>query len=250
MAPLRCLTFNIWKNEGDYPQRTRAIAALLRAHRPDVVALQECFIAPALELDSAVTVADGLYHVTRMPARTKPRRHEGAWCDSRSDMVILTREAPLACGTTALPADPRDGERGLLWVEIAFGTGTVRIGCTHLTHLQDVAAHAVRARQAEAALAALVASPGPWILMGDLNAASDAPSLAPIFGDSRLCASSRVLAAPPPGPRPENGAIDHVLLFAAPGSNARMLARRIIAAPDRDGFPSDHPAVLAEITLP
>lgn len=250
MARLRCLTLNTWKNEGDYPRRMAAIAALVRAHAPDVVALQECFVAPSLGLDSAAAIAGGDWHVTRMPARAKARRHDKTWVDSRSDMVILTPEAPLACGTVALPADPRDGERGLLWVEIRFGAETVRVGCTHLTHLQDVAAQVVRARQAEAVLAALLTAPGPWIFMGDLNAASNESSLAPIFSDTRLCASARVLAAPPPGPRPDNGAIDHVLLFAAPGSGARVLGRRVIASPDRDGFPSDHPAILAEIALP
>ena len=51
------------------------------------------------------------------------------------------------------------------------------------------------------------------------------------------------------GEAPVNGAIDHVLLFAT-AAGQRLVSRRIAAAPDVSGCPSDHPAILAEIELP
>lgn len=249
MARLRCLTLNTWKNEGDYPRRVAAIAALVRAQAPEVVALQECFVAPSPGLDSAAAVAGGDWHVTRMPARAKRRAHGGAWVESRSDMAILSRGVPIASGTVSFPTEARDGDRGLVWADFEREEGQVRVACTHLTHLQDAAAQAVRAAQAAAAVQLLTSFPGPSVLMGDLNAASDDPALAPIFTDPRLCPASEAFAAPPAGPWPDSGAIDHVLLFAPDRARARMVRRAIVAAPDEHGFPSDHPAILAEIEL-
>jgi endonuclease/exonuclease/phosphatase family metal-dependent hydrolase len=234
---LRCVTFNIWKNEGDYPRRMAAIRALLRQHAPDVVALQECFVAPALGLDSADYIADGAYYITRFAARAKPRWHDGTWIESRSDMALLTRTPPLAKKSVALVEDPRDGERGLLWADLPLAGG-LRVGCTHLTHLQDPAAQAIRAEQASALIAALTAGPDRVVLMGDLNAVSTSPDLAAIFGHPNL----RGVSAPV-------GAIDHILLFSAePGP--RIEEQRIIASPDAFNHPSDHPALHAELVLP
>ena len=248
MSVLRCLSFNIWKNEGDYPRRMAAIAELLRELQPDVVALQECFVAPSLGIDSAKALVGKTWHLTRYPARAKRRWHQGAWQDSRSDMAILSRVVPLASGMVELPPDLRDGERGLLWVDLPTAGGHIRLGCTHLTHLHDEAAQAVRKAQAEAAIAALTADGSPAILMGDLNAVSSDPALAAIFSHPGLSAEARECALTPSGEAPANGAIDHVLLFA-PAAGQRFVSRRIAAAPDMSGYPSDHPAILAEIAL-
>jgi endonuclease/exonuclease/phosphatase family metal-dependent hydrolase len=248
MARLRCLSFNIWKNEGDYPRRMSAIAALLREIQPDVVALQECFVAAELQIDSARTVAGTGYHLTRYPARAKLRLHEGAWMDSRSDMVILSRLSPLAQGRVALPCDPRDGERGLLWGDLPIAGG-VRVGCIHLTHLRDATAQGVRVQQAAAVMAALRSTPAPAILMGDFNAPANDPTLEAIFDHPVLCPTARDFSKAPAGDEaPGNGAIDHVLLFASP-EQGRMVSRRIVAAPDLSGHPSDHPAILADIEI-
>jgi endonuclease/exonuclease/phosphatase family metal-dependent hydrolase len=248
MALLRCLTFNIWKNEGDFPRRIEAIAALLATHQPDVVALQECFVAPALGIDSVPQVAGSRYHITRYPARAKPRWHDSAWCDSRSDMAILTREVPVGVGRCALPVDARDGERGLLWVDMRVGQSCVRLACTHFTHLHDTAAQATRGQQAEGVMDILLRVVDTAILMGDLNTVSDDPALAPIFQHPALCPVARDMAAAPGGGVPANGAIDHVLPFATTGG-AHLVSRRIICTPDPDGFPSDHPAILAEVSF-
>lgn len=248
MNLLRCLSFNIWKNEGDYPRRMAAIADLLRELQPDVVALQECFVAPALGIDSARALAGKTWHLTRYPARAKRRWHDGAWQDSRSDMAILSRGVPLASGMVGLPGDARDGERGMLWADLSVAAGRIRLGCTHLTHLHDATAQAVRTEQASAAVAALIPEGSPAILMGDLNAASNDPALAPIFGHPALSPEAQEYAEAPAGDAPANGAIDHVLLFA-PAIGQRMVSRRIAAAPDISGCPSDHPAILAEIAL-
>ena len=251
MVLLRCLSFNIWKNEGDYPRRMAVIAALLREHQPDVVALQECFVAPALGINSARALAEVGYHPTCFPARAKLRQHGGVWQASRSDMAILTRDKPVACSMLELPPDQRDGERGLLCIDLPIKSGRIRVGCTHLTHLQDAAAQAVRREQADAVMGALLDGRAAAILMGDLNASSDDPALAPIFDHPLLCRTARELSRRPAGLAPGNGAIDHVLLFA-PGPLLRMTSRHVIAAPDPDdpaGGPSDHPAILAEIEV-
>ena len=85
--------------------------------------------------------------------------------------------------------------------------GGLRLGCTHLTHLQDAPAQAVRQAQAAALPAALLAGQGAALLLGDLNATVDAPALAPIFGHPRLIPCD-----------PDRQMIDHILLFATAGA--------------------------------
>ncbi len=248
MVRLRCLTFNIWKNEGQFARRMAAIADLVAWHAPDVVALQECFVAPALGVDAALGVAGDAYHVTRFAARAKERWHLGAPCASRSDMAILTRDMPLVTGRHALPEDARDGERGLLWVDLPVGGLRIRLGCTHLTHLHDQAAEGIRRQQAACIAAVLLHDVEAAILMGDFNATSGDAALVPIFHERTLCPVARDMAQVRAGAVPANGAIDHVLAFSRHGT-ARLIDRRMVCTPDAAGFPSDHPAILAEIEI-
>ncbi|MFA7441256.1 MAG: endonuclease/exonuclease/phosphatase family protein [Sphingomonadaceae bacterium] len=248
---LRCLTLNIWKNEGRFDQRLAAIADGLKRLDPDIVALQECFRATAGGIDAAARLASATGHVlSRFPLRRKLRPHQGQIVDSYSDLAILTRAPPQAAAIINFPQDRRDGERGLLIADLIIADRPLRVACAHFTHLRDGKAEAVRREQAIAALVALQIAPNrpPVILMGDLNAPCDDASLSPLFDHPLLDPSSRRLASQPRG-GVTDGVIDHILSFGgAPG--LRMASRTLALRPDPsdpEAGPSDHPAIIAEL---
>lgn len=243
---MRCVTLNSWKNEGDYHARLIAMTAGLAALNVDVIALQECFVADALGLDTSATLGHALnMYVTRSPMRAKPRSHGGLLVDSRSDLAILSRMPPLAIGLASFPDESRDTDRGLLWVDVDLGATALRVGCTHLTHLRDAAGEILRTRQAAAAVEQLLAGwSGPAVLMGDLNAVARDPSMAPVFAN--LALDPNCLAA-----AQACGDIDHVLLFQG-NPSFTLTSRSVTLHPDRVRpalGPSDHPAVVADFAV-
>lgn len=243
---MRCVTLNTWKNEGDYHARVAAMAAGLGGLHADVIALQECFVAEGLGLDTAAALGRALsMHVTQWPMRAKKRPHDGASVDSRADLAILSRARPMAVAMTRFVIDPRDGERGLLSIELDHHGIKLRVGCTHLTHLRDETAATLRADQAMTAAARLMAGwSGPAVLMGDMNADARHSSMAPLFANPALDQTCRVAAK-------ACGDIDHVLLFQGTPSCA-WIARSVAMPPNRRHpalGPSDHPAVIADIAV-
>jgi endonuclease/exonuclease/phosphatase family metal-dependent hydrolase len=241
---MRFVTFNSWKNEGDYHARLKLIISGLAALDADVIALQECFVADAVGADTASALGAALeMHESRQPMRLKHRWHEGASVRSRSDLAILSRVAAASVHYAAFPSDPRDGDRGLLWIDLVIGSGRVRCGCAHLTHLNDTAGATVRSRQAAAAVQHLLNGwSGPAVLMGDLNARAKDGSVAAIFQKSALDPTCRAQAE-------ASGDIDHVLLFQ--GSPRLVFKARFSAMPPDRCYPargpSDHPAVVGDL---
>lgn len=249
MAVLRAVSFNLWKNDGRFADRMRRILSGLVALNADIIALQECFFAPAADIDVASQIAHRCnLQLARAAQREKPRLHGTGLLDSRSDLALLTKEHHSVATCIALPEDPRDGERRLLIANLIWEGRPLRIGCTHFTHLAD--GQPLRRAQADAAVTALLSDPGcTTLFMGDLNGTAAAPELAGLFQHPRLhpeCVAQAQTAAS--GGR-VGGAIDHVLLFPALGECWRY-DRQIMLPPDPEdlpGGPSDHPAILCNL---
>jgi endonuclease/exonuclease/phosphatase family metal-dependent hydrolase len=251
VSRLRLVTLNTWKNEGGYAARLSAMAAQLAALDADVVALQECFACPGTGDDTAARLASATgLHLTRAPARAKARLHGGAMVESRSDLALLTRQAPLMTRIIPLPMDARDGERPAILADVPVGQGSpaLRVAATHLTHLRDAAARAVRTAQATALMAeARNDHAGGFAIMGDLNDTAQAQALAPLFADPGL--DQACIPAPVAAPdRLRLGAIDHILLYDA-ARDWRIECRTLcLTGPCSDGAaPSDHPGVLLDL---
>lgn len=249
MATLRVLSFNLWKNEGRFQERMQLLADLLPGLRADILALQECFVAPALGIDVAASLASFCNsQLARGEQRRKPRQHDGNVHDSRSDLAILTRLSIESTTITALPNDPRDGERNLLMNMLRYDGSSLCVACTHFTHIAD--GDSVRRQQAEAVVGALLADDTRTsLLMGDLNAPATSPALAGLIDHPRLQPDCREQALAVAGCGRTGGAIDHVLLFPAQGERWQV-TRRLVLPPDAsdpDAGPSDHPAILSEL---
>jgi len=75
---MRIVTINTGKCDGSYRRRLELLAAGLAALDPDVVALQEAFVACDGSADTAAYVARRLgLHASAARARRKPRTVEG-----------------------------------------------------------------------------------------------------------------------------------------------------------------------------
>jgi endonuclease/exonuclease/phosphatase family metal-dependent hydrolase len=70
---MRVVTLNTWKNEGDYLRRLPLMRDGLAAMAPDVVCLQECFVAEGFDTAARLAAELGL-DLHPAPARAKPRR--------------------------------------------------------------------------------------------------------------------------------------------------------------------------------
>jgi endonuclease/exonuclease/phosphatase family metal-dependent hydrolase len=234
---MRIVTLNTWKNEGDYARRLPLMLTGLKALAPDLVCLQECFVADGFDTAAFLAAELGL-DMHAAPARAKLRCHDGRELLSTSGLAILARGQGTS-SIRALTSHPADGERIAQRLDLVVEGRLLRLLNLHLTHLRNAAE--LRAAQLLEALDwAQEGLAGGLVVAGDLNAAATDPALAPLGIEPRQSTlqGARVGAAPP-----RAMAIDHcVLLRPGPWRETGLL--RGCDTPDADGwFPSDHAAV-------
>jgi endonuclease/exonuclease/phosphatase family metal-dependent hydrolase len=255
---MRVVTLNSWKNEGDYDHRLARMAEGLCSLSADIIALQECFVAPGLGIDTAaeLATATGL-HLTRRAMRAKSRHHCGEWIETRSDLALLTRDTPITISGSSFPDDPDDQDRGFLSVDIDVGAARIRFASTHLTHLQGEAASKLRTEQTRAAVEHLIeGATCPVVLAGDFNAIPGDRSFAPLLDHPKLDEQSRAAAfavtiSRVSPVRALSGHIDHILLFHAQ-NRVRFAKRSVALVADHEELhlgPSDHPAIVADLEI-
>lgn len=171
---LRIATWNTWKNEGDYPARLDAMAAVLQRQAPDVVLLQECFRVEAAAgepVDTARQLAAAIGMTSHYaPARVTARRWQQAAVRSESGLAVLTRWPAVDPLRLVLPSTAIGGERIALLLTLQILARPVQLAVVHLSHVRDEAV--VRARQLQTVVDALAARAGPdhpALIGGDFN---------------------------------------------------------------------------------
>lgn len=234
---MRIVTLNTWKNEGDYARRLPLMRDGLAAMAPDVVCLQECFVADGFDTAAWLAHALGL-DLHAASARTKTRLHDGRDLMSSSGLAILARGA----GTSArreLITHPADGDRIAQRLDLVVDGKPLRILNLHLTHLRNAAE--LRAAQLVEALAWAEADlAGGLVVAGDLNAVAVDPALAPLGLEPRPGTLQGARAGMETS---RVAAIDHCTLLR-PGPWRETGDLRGCDRPDADGwFPSDHASV-------
>lgn len=246
LCPLRIVTLNTWKNEGDYPARLRATGDGLRALGPDVVLLQECF-------RTAGGAADTARALGQAPARAKARVWRGRVVPGESGHAVLVRGVIAWSERIVLPSDEAGGERiaQLVAADLTSG-GRVLAGCIHLSHLRGDGAR--RRQQLETVLAHPAwRSPADLrVLGGDCNATADAPELAwlgahPELTVRRVSPEAPTHPLPPRADRPGR-CIDHLFFVGPAGESGPGMSAAGVAldAPHGGVWPSDHAAVWAD----
>ena len=267
---LRVITWNIRSAIGTGPfpdrwwsrisaDRLRAIGAFLDGIGADLIALQEVALLSRDGdlVDNAGDLARQLGMQVRFGAvRTFDLVEEGAsvgvGCFGNA---LLSRTGFRSSRTVALPAAPVDAsvepagnDHDLAGIRYSEAPPTVReprclllaeidglaVGSTHFSHIGS----GERLLQAQAT-ADVFADVSPALLLGDLNAAIEAPELAPLAGWTD---GFGVAAADPARISTDDGLrIDQVLARSASVSGCRVLREA--------GDLSDHLPVVAEVEL-
>lgn len=184
---LRVMTYNIHAGHGDI-ERT---AATIRALSPDIVGLEEVdvhwaersgFANQASRLGESLGMAVRFAPIYELPGASEsvPKREFGVALLSRYPIVAWANDTITRLSTQAENPVP-SRMPGLLAATIDVHGMRVRVFVTHLDYRKDPS---VRRTQVAEMLAQIGAVDTPTLLLGDMNAAPDAPELQPLF--SRL----------------------------------------------------------------
>lgn len=179
----RVLTWNVWGRFGPWPAREAALIRTLESLRPDVIALQECWVDRDGESQAARLGKALGYHAT----------HGGGTFlqpDWATASGLLSRWPIEQQEHREFPsADPAIWGGSALFARLAGPRGELRMFSVTL----DWPVHASAARQASvrhlAAFALEVAGPTfPTVICGDFNAPPDADELRLLTGRSATVA--------------------------------------------------------------
>jgi len=137
MNPIRIISLNTWKCDGDYPHRIKWMAQELQSLNPGIIGLQECFASEEGKVNTLEFLSQELgmnFHF--LPGRKKMRLFNDKWVESDSGLGILTTFPILESREWELPPHPEDPDRKVLDLEISIPNSlNIRILNTHLTHL-------------------------------------------------------------------------------------------------------------------
>lgn len=255
------ITLNTWKCDGAYRDRLALMARELAALAPDVVLLQEVFVAPEIGADTGSHLAAALaMERAYAPAREKPRQIEGRRVNSQSGLATLSRWPIVQASVLSLAADARDGERIAQFVKIAVAGEPVLFVNLHLTHLED--ANALRQEQLRQILDHLASldPPDTVVVAGDFNAPPDSAPLRWLCERSGFAVHNRIVDSPGQAWRPtkllsssgrEPRCIDYIFsLGDARWPAAEQISlERVLDRPAAGLLPSDHAGVRAVYPL-
>ncbi|WAZ22375.1 endonuclease/exonuclease/phosphatase family protein [Streptomyces cinnabarinus] len=249
---VRVMTWNLWWRFGPWRERQKAILSVLRDLRPDLVGLQEVWSADGENLAEWLAGELGL-HWTWAPSPA-PERWRRRIADPTVDIgnAVLSRWPVEEREVLRLPVPP-DLDDGRL--ALYARTGPVSFITAHLTSAPDTSA--VRAEQA-AALAEFARRDGTVIVTGDFNAEPDSEELSLFRRDFRDAWTTADPATPSTtwdwdpalpyrlGGRRQPARIDYVHLG---GQGSVRAVSRAGDHPVDGVWPSDHAAVVAELTV-
>ncbi|HSK19463.1 MAG TPA: endonuclease/exonuclease/phosphatase family protein [Longimicrobiales bacterium] len=235
--PVRVMTYNIAAGGGDLA----AVAAVIRAAAPDIVALQEVdvhwsersrFADQAAELGEALGMHVRFGPIYELP----PARRFGLAILSRTPIVEFTNHVVPRLSTQTNETEPVPLP-GFLEAVTVIGGMRVHVFNTHLDYRAD---SRVREQQVRAMLEVLAAETRPTVLMGDLNAPPSAPELQPLLAELRDAWSANEehgLTYPAHAP---DKRIDYILL-------SRHFSPVALHVPAAQA--SDHRPVIADLRL-
>ena len=269
-VPLRVMTYNIKHGQtnaacvqpqvepGTPPQRDcnldlDASAAVIRAHRPDIVGVQEVdrFWARSAYVDEPVVLAErtGLPHqcyaanLEHGPDAHADRPHQYG-------TLVLSRFPIVECRNTLLPREGQAEQRGLTLAVVDAGGVRLRF---YNTHLHITAAD--RLKQTPRILEVFEEGSGPAILVGDFNARPAAEEMRAVrarFTDAWTAGSvgagatvnPQGLTSPATPAAPPRSRIDYV--FVTSDITVKAVA---VPVDESTRFAADHYPVVAEVSV-
>lgn len=273
---MRVVTWNLWWRFGPWADRQKAVLSVLRDLQPDVVGLQEVWAADGENLAEWLAGELGLHWTwAASPASERWQRRIGE-TGVEIGNAVLSRWPVVEREVLRLPAPPDlDDGRLALYARLDAPAHPIPFFTVHLS--SPLHASAVR-RQQVTSLAEFVAAHRagtgfPPVVTGDFNAAPDSDEIR-LFGGFRTAPAvpGQVFfdaweyadpAAPSATWDPANGyvhpglgpstRIDYIHVGAPAGPDGIGTVEHVRRAGDApvDGvWPSDHAAVVADLTLP
>ena len=273
-STLRVMTYNIKHGQSNAPcAQPPAVAgqppssdcnlhldgaiAVLRAHTPDIVALQEVdrFWARSNDADQPALIAAGL----QMPHHCFAPNLDHA-ADSHSNRphqygtAIVSRFPITTCANTPLTTFPEWEQRGVLGAVVDVNGVSTRVYSTHLQASRNVAGRSEsgapqRVLQVQDIIKLLSEVTDPIVLMGDFNAGPTATEMAPlrprlldVWGTAR---ASMGYTSPARLEGDPTSRIDYI--FISPKVKIGSVSVPIDA---QTRLASDHYPVVASLTLP
>lgn len=212
------------------PQHIEEIAATIRRHNPDIVAINE-----AHRGTWQARFGDHMEQLRRLTGMNGAFGRSYSFLGGEFGNAILTRGEVVRVEVHKLPGT---GEPRTLFESIVrVNGGVIEMYTTHLVAWGGVNSEA-RDIQLQCLSDHVAASAHPFILAGDINAAPDAEEVRKFLAKGIV---RPALVKPLPTHRVMEKQLDHILL--GPGwqvRNARVL----------DDGPSDHRPVIAELIAP
>lgn len=188
------VTINAWKCEGDYDRRISNLSRHLSVLRPDLLFVQEVFVAPELDIDTGKRISWALpdHHFIPIAARSKLRRFDERDVVSLSGLCLFIKGEILGSAVLTLPPLPEDPDRVAQLIKVRVDGLVLQIVNLHLTHVRGANPH--RVKQLQFILDHI--EPGPVIIGGDFNSR---PESEPI-GFLREAMDEVVVCSEPTGP--------------------------------------------------
>ena len=239
---LRVLCYNIHFGKGmDGEYDLERLAEVIRAERPDLVALQEVDVV--VKRSGKVHQLRRLAELTGLAGRYGPTQHYqgglyGNGVLSRLPIKAVTIDPlPYTEATAELTTYPR----GAIAVTVETGGGrSVRLVSTHFQHNVEED-RVAQAKAINSLFGDRQAGPVPTILAGDMNAVPGSPPMK-ILDEAWTNAMDAEAAPTAPSPEPRSR-IDYV--FFRTGDPFEILESRVVDEP----MASDHRPVLAVLKL-
>lgn len=267
---LRVMTYNIKRGQSNTPCTQPPVLpdqppspscnldldgtiAVLRAHAPEIVALQEVdrFWARSGYADQPAVIAAGLGmahscfapNLDHAPDNHSNRPHQYG-------TALLSRYPVHSCSHTLLTTFAGWEQRGIVGAVVTMRGVRVRVFSTHLQASGTVVSAAPqRVLQVRDIISLLSAAGEPVVLMGDFNAGSTSEELTPL--STRLIDLWQVAGTGPGNTSPAQltgdptSRIDYI--FASPGTTISSVT---VPIDMQTRVASDHYPVVADIVLP
>lgn len=139
MLPIKLLTLNTWKCDGQYPQRLNSLKQDKAFEAADIICLQEVFRSDVDGLDTLQQLAPiiGQRHAIFRTARQKTRQIGSKQVYGASGLAMISRFPVLGQGVFCLQPVEGDMQRIAQWCVLGIDDERVMVVNVHLSHITN-----------------------------------------------------------------------------------------------------------------
>lgn len=242
-SPIKLLTLNTWKCDGQYPRRLNALRQDKTFQAADIVCLQEVFRSDVEGLDTLQHLASvvGQRHVMFRTARLKTRQIGNKSIYGASGLAVISRFPVLSHGVFCLRPVEGDMQRIAQWCVLDINSTRVLVVNVHLSHISTPPG-VQQGQLAQVRRFANTLRHSLMIIAGDMNSPPD---------DLDVTGCQSAFDHPPPSTLNVDGdvCLDHVYACAEQFSISFENTDLLYDQETENGWVSDHKGVGVELVL-